>query len=146
MSLHLIPNNVARQASLPFSRWGRRRIGELRYLPQLTHSALTLLALPFPQPLLCQEPQIPLVDWMVLPSILGLPGGASGKEPGCPCRRHKRCGFSPSVRKIPWRRAWQPTPVFLPGESLDRGAWQGMVHKITKSQIRLKQLSTDPLI
>ena len=25
--------------------------------------------------------------------------------------------------KIPWRRAWQPTPAFLPGESMDRGAW-----------------------
>ena len=33
------------------------------------------------------------------------------------CRRHRRCGFSPWLRKIPWRRAWQPTPVFLPGES-----------------------------
>ena len=29
----------------------------------------------------------------------------------------QRPGFSPRVRKIPWRRAWQPTPVFLPGES-----------------------------
>ena len=29
----------------------------------------------------------------------------------------KRCGFDPWVRKIPWRRAWQPTPVFLPRES-----------------------------
>ena len=28
-----------------------------------------------------------------------------------------RCRFSPWVGKIPWRRAWQPTPVFLPGES-----------------------------
>ena len=28
-----------------------------------------------------------------------------------------RHGFSPWVGKIPWRRAWQPTPVFLPGES-----------------------------
>ena len=28
----------------------------------------------------------------------------------------KRCGFSPWVRKIPWRREWQPTPVVLPGE------------------------------
>ena len=26
-------------------------------------------------------------------------------------------GFNPSVRKIPWRRKWQPTPVFWPGES-----------------------------
>ena len=31
-----------------------------------------------------------------------------------------RCGFDPWVRKIPWRRAWQPTPVFLPGESNGR--------------------------
>ena len=46
----------------------------------------------------------------------GLPGGISGKEPACQCRRPKRCGFDPSVRKIPWRRLWQPTPVFLPGE------------------------------
>ena len=45
------------------------------------------------------------------------PGSATGKEPTCQCRRHKRCGFDPWVRKIPWRRAWQPTPVFLPGES-----------------------------
>ena len=47
----------------------------------------------------------------------GFPGGASGKEPACLCRRCKRHGFNPWVRKIPWRRAWQPTLVFLPGES-----------------------------
>ena len=44
------------------------------------------------------------------------PGGASGKEPDCQCRRWKRCGFNPWVRKIPWRRAGQPTPVSLSGE------------------------------
>ena len=32
------------------------------------------------------------------------------------CRRHKRCRFSPWVRKIPWSKKWQPTPVFLPGK------------------------------
>ena len=42
--------------------------------------------------------------------------GASGKEPTCQFRRHKRCKFHPWVRKIPWRRKWQPTPVFLPGK------------------------------
>ena len=47
----------------------------------------------------------------------GFPGGTSGKELACQCRRHKRCRFDPLVRKIPWRRAWQPTPVFLPGKS-----------------------------
>ena len=45
------------------------------------------------------------------------PDGAGGKEPTCQCRRHERCRFDPWVRKILWRRAWQPTPVFLPGES-----------------------------
>ena len=40
------------------------------------------------------------------------PGGASVEEPTCHCRRHKRHGFSPWVRKIPWKKAWQPTPVF----------------------------------
>ena len=44
-------------------------------------------------------------------------GGTSGKEPACQCMRHKGCHFDPWVEKIPWRKAWQPTPVFLPGES-----------------------------
>ena len=46
-----------------------------------------------------------------------LPRRLNHKEPACQCRRHRRCLFSPRVRKIPWRRAEQPTPVFLPGES-----------------------------
>ena len=35
----------------------------------------------------------------------------------CQCRRSKRCRFDPWVGKIPWRRKWQTTPVFLPGKS-----------------------------
>ena len=46
----------------------------------------------------------------------GLPRWLSGKEPTCQCRRWRR-GFHPWVGKIPWRRAQQPTPVSLPGES-----------------------------
>ena len=49
--------------------------------------------------------------------LMGFPGGTSGKVPTCQCRKHRRLGFHPWVRKIPWRRAWQPTPVFLPEES-----------------------------
>ena len=41
----------------------------------------------------------------------------NGKDSICQCRRCKRCGFDPRVGKIPWRRRWQPIPVFLPGES-----------------------------
>ena len=39
------------------------------------------------------------------------------KNPPANAGRHKRHGFHPWVGKIPWRRAWLPTPVFLPGES-----------------------------
>ena len=47
----------------------------------------------------------------------GSPGGTSGEEPACQYRRRKRLAFNPWVGKIPWRRAWPPPPVFLPGES-----------------------------
>ena len=52
--------------------------------------------------------------WLGLTMHLkGFPGSSSGKESTCQCRRR---GFDPWVRKISWRREWQPTPVFLPGE------------------------------
>ena len=44
---------------------------------------------------------------------LGFPGGSDGKRIHLQCRRPQ---FNPSVGKIPWRREWQPTPVFLLGE------------------------------
>ena len=47
---------------------------------------------------------------------LGLPRQLSGKESTCQCRRHRRRGFDLWVGKIPWRKAWLPTPVFLPGK------------------------------
>ena len=71
----------------------------------------------------------------------GFPGGASGKEPACQCKRQKRHGFDPWVRKFPWRRAWQPTPVLLPGESMDRGAWWATVHGVAKNQTQLSDLA-----
>ena len=43
----------------------------------------------------------------------GLPRWHSGKESACQGRRRKTHGFNPWVRKIPWRRKWQPTPVLL---------------------------------
>ena len=63
----------------------------------------------------------------------GFPGGTSGKEPPCQCRRCRRLGFDPWVRKIPWKKKWQPTPVFLPGELMDGGAWWAKVHRATES-------------
>ena len=45
----------------------------------------------------------------------GFPSGAVAKNV-CQHRRFKRRGFNPWVWKIPWRRAWQPTLVFLSGK------------------------------
>ena len=49
-------------------------------------------------------------------NIQGFPGGPSGKKPACQHRRHTRSVFNPWVGKISWRKAWHPTPAFLPGK------------------------------
>ena len=51
--------------------------------------------------------------------------GPSGKEPACLCRRQKRLGFDPWVRKIPWRRTWKPTLVLMPRESHEQRSLVG---------------------
>ena len=58
-------------------------------------------------------------DWATSLSLPwdGLPWQLNGKEPACQCRRCQRHRFDPWIGKIPWRRKWQPTPGFLPGES-----------------------------
>ena len=52
--------------------------------------------------------------------LLGFPGDSHGKESACNAGNLgliSGSGKNPWVGKIPWRRKWQPTPVFLPGES-----------------------------
>ena len=73
---------------------------------------------------------------------VSFPGDASGQEPTCQCRRHKRHSFDLCVRKIPWRRAWPPIPGFLPGESNGQCAGRAAAHRVAKSWTRLMQLST----
>ena len=50
--------------------------------------------------------------WRTPGFLLGFPGGTSGKERACQCRRRR---FHPWVGKIPWSRKWHPSPVFFPG-------------------------------
>ena len=45
--------------------------------------------------------------------VYGFPGGSDNKESAC----NAGLEFNPWVGKIPWKRVWQPTPVFLPGKS-----------------------------
>ena len=54
--------------------------------------------------------------WPQMQSPKNFPSGSEGKESSCNAGGAKG-RFDPWVRKIPWRRKWEPTPVFLPGES-----------------------------
>ena len=49
--------------------------------------------------------------------ILGFPDGSAGKESAGNAGNEGKRRFYPCIRKIPWRRTWQPSPVFLPGKS-----------------------------
>ena len=53
----------------------------------------------------------------------------SGKESTCQCRGRR---FDPWVGKVPWRRKWQPTPIFLPGKSHGQRSPAGYNHGVTK--------------
>ena len=66
--------------------------------------------------------------------LLGLPSWYIYKESAYQCRRHRRCGFDPWVRKIPWSRKWQLSPVLLPGKSRGQRSGWAIVHGIAKNQ------------
>ena len=71
----------------------------------------------------------------------GFPGGASGKEPACQCRRHKRHGFNPWVRKIAGGGHGNPFQYSCLENPMNRGPWRALVHRVAKNQTRLKRLS-----
>ena len=81
-------------------------------------------------------------------SAVGFPGGSAGKESACNVRRSE---FDPWVRKIPWRRDWPPTPVFLPREShgqrrlVGYSPWGGKDSRITEC-VRAGQGLLVPLV
>ena len=86
----------------------------------------------------------------------GLPRWLRGKESVCQGRSWG-CGgewgdvgwdvgvvlfINPRVRKITWRRKWQPTPVFLPGKSLDTEAWRAKSQNCVRHDLGAKQQRT----
>ena len=83
---------------------------------EVAQSCLTLS-----DPMDCSPPGFPVHGisrqeyWSEVP-VPSPPGGTSGKESACQGRRHKKCELDPWVGKIPLRRTWQPTPVFLTGK------------------------------
>ena len=62
------------------------------------------------------------------------------------CLQCKRIWFDPWVRKVPWRRKWQPTPVFLPGESQGQRnlvSYSPWGHKRVRHDLMTKQRQQD---
>ena len=67
----------------------------------------------------------------------------SGRKSTCQSRRHR---FNPWVKKIPWRRKWQPTPVFCLENPMGRGAYWATVHgghKRVRHNLKIKQQKHD---
>ena len=64
--------------------------------------------------------------------IRGFPGGSVVKNLPADAGNLMRQEFDPWVWKIPWRRRWQLTPTFLPGNPMDRGDWWATVHRVAQ--------------
>ena len=71
------------------------------------------------------------------------PGGDNGKESACQCRR---CEFDSWVGKIPWRRKWQPTPVFLPGGFHGQRSLAGYSPGGRKESDMIERLNTHTIV
>ena len=93
------------------------------------------------------EPGCPALHADALPSeppakanmfvyMCGLPRWHGGKESACQCKRRKRRGFDPCVRKIPWRRKWKPTLVSLPGKFHGQRSLVGYIQSIGSKRVR----------
>ena len=62
---------------------------------------------------------------------MGFPGGSEVKASAC---NVEDLGSIPGSGRFPWRRKWQPTPVFLPGESHGQRSLMATVHRVAKSE------------
>ena len=108
-------NNLEWQASIsPFYRWGNRGLQSLRA------EIWTQICL------------IPGTSQVVL--VVKNPPANAGDI--------RDMGLIPLLGRFPWRKAWQPTAVFLPGEPHGQRAWWTMVHGVIKNRIQWKWLST----
>ena len=64
--------------------------------------------------------------------LVGFPGGASGKESACQCRRFKRKGFDPGLGRSRREGHGSPLPYARLENPMDRGAWRATVHGVSR--------------
>ena len=140
-----LPGNIHGQRSLGgYSPWDRK---ESDTTERLTHTYTRFILLLSLSHLNMVALILVLSSYFInCYSFFGFPGGASGKEPASQCGRLQKCEFQPWVQKIPWRTAWQPTPVFLPGESPwteEPGGLQSVgLQRVRHDQSNLKHTDT----
>ena len=77
------------------------------------------------------------IYWIHYFYLVGFPERTAGKTFACQCRRLRRRGFNPWVRKIPQRRNGSPLQFSCLENPIDQGAWWATVHRVTKGRIRL---------
>ena len=75
------------------------------------------------------------MEWLLILVLICVSLMISKDFPGDPVVKNppanaRDVGLIPGLGRVPWRRKWQPTPIFLPGKSMGRGAWQA--HGVTK--------------
>ena len=73
---------------------------------------------------------------------MGFPGDSVVKKPPA-VQKIEKPKFDLWVGKIPWRRKWQPTPVFLPRKSHGQRTWQSLDHGITNESDIAEQLNSN---
>ena len=83
----------------------------------------------------------PIVDLPIGYGPSGFPGGTSGKEPSCQFRRHRDMDSIPGWGRSPGGEHGNPLQYSCLENPMDRGAWQAMVHRVTKTQTRLSMLT-----
>ena len=89
------------------------------------------------------SPTVKKHQFFCLQPSLGFPGGTSGKESTCQCRKHKRCGWIPGSERSLGVGNGNPLQYSCLEHSMDRGAWQATVHWVAKSQTQVS-IHTQP--
>ena len=134
------------------------RIAHMSWLPRPCRCSLAKSCPILCHPMDCSMPGLSLLRFMLtesvillnhlilclllllLPSIFPNNRVFSSKEFACQCRRRRRCRFHPWIRKILWRRKWQPLQYSCLKNPMDRGVWWVTVHGVSKSD-KAEQLS-----